>query len=106
MIIGMVRATAGFECLYDEGEPRGLEREISKLLQDGEWRTADEIRKHLGVRKDTVTAALKADQQLFRSEPGDRHGRSPNARLWQLADETGPAAVVELFTQRTREEQT
>ena len=106
MILGMVRATAGFEHLRDDGDPRGLEQEITGLREDRVWRTTEEIRKQLGVRKETVTAALKDNQHLFRSEPGDRPGRSPNARLWQLADETGPAAVVELFTQRTREEQT
>ena len=104
MILGMVRATAGFERLHDEGDPRQLEGEIAGLLEDGTWRTADEIRKQLGVRKETVTATLKDNQHLFRHGPGNRHGRHPKATVWQLA-EAGRAEVIELFANQPGKEQ-
>ena len=105
MILGLIRNTAGFEHLHDEDDPRQLEREIARLLEDGQWRTTEEIREQLGARKETVTATLKGNPHLFRHEPGSRHGRHPNATLWQLAD-TGTAAVAELFPQQPEKEQT
>ena len=104
MILGLVRNTAGFEHLHDEGDPRQLEAEIAGLLKDGTWRTTEEIRTQLGVRKETAAAALKANPHLFRSEPGNRHGRHANATLWQLSD-TGTAAVAELFPNQSGNEQ-
>ena len=103
MILGLVRDTAGFERLHDEGDPRQLEREITGLLEDRVWRTTEEIRKQLGARKQTVADTLKANQHLFRSEPGNQHGRQANATLWQLAD-TAMAEVVELFPPKPAEQ--
>ena len=103
MILRLVRDTAGFERLHDEDDPRQLEREITGLLQDGDWRTVKEIRSGIGVREDKIRAALKANPGLFRSEPGGLHGRQHNAALWQLADGSTAAAVIDLAGKRAQQ---
>ena len=82
---------------------RRLESEIAGLLEDGEWRTSAEIGQSVGMRKQDATDALKASPHLFRCEPGGLHRRKHNARLWQLAVDTGAATT--LAAQRPGKEQ-
>ncbi|MDQ5821690.1 MAG: AAA family ATPase, partial [Actinomycetota bacterium] len=88
MVVGLVRETASFELLGDEGDPRLLEEELIALLGDGTWRTAVEIATKseggIGAARSRVDACLTGSPHLFRSEPGKQHDRSPRATVWQL----------------------
>lgn len=93
MLLGKVRATASFEYLGDEGDPRVLEPSIVELLRDGVWRTAPEISRKdsgVGARRDAVKQCLESNAHLFRSVSGDVVGRSAKAVCWQLVDAATP----------------
>jgi AAA domain len=69
-----------------EGE-RDLLAEIRALLADGKWRIVEEIRKELGVGKDTVADLLGEHPDEFRMVTGDEARaleRSKTARLYQV----------------------
>jgi hypothetical protein len=93
MIVGLVRETAAFERLGEEGDPRLLEEEIAELLGDGKPRTRDEIstksKGGIGARKEAVEACLTGNAHLFRSVPGNEVGRSARATVWLLARGSG-----------------
>jgi nucleoside-triphosphatase THEP1 len=93
LVVGLIRETASFKLLGEEGGLRPLAQEIAELLADGEWRTRDEIaRKSKGgirARAEDVEACLAGNAHLFRSGPGDEHGRSSRATLWQLVPAPG-----------------
>jgi hypothetical protein len=93
MIVRLVRETAAFERLGEEGDPRLLEEEIAELLGDGKPRTRDEIstksKGGIGARKEAVEACLTGNAHLFRSVPGNEVGRSARATVWLLAPGVG-----------------
>jgi hypothetical protein len=67
---------------------RDLLAEIKDLLADGTWRIVEEIRKELGVGKDTITDLLKkhaADFRMLTGEDARALGRSKAAQLYQVA---------------------
>jgi hypothetical protein len=69
---------------------RDLLAEIKSLFADGKWRIVEEIRKELGVGKDTVSDLLQEHAEDFRMCTGEDAralGRSKAALLYQVADE-------------------
>jgi hypothetical protein len=67
---------------------RDLLTEIKALLADGRWRITEEIRKELGVGKDTISDLLKEHTNDFRMITGEDARaikRSPTAQLYQVA---------------------
>jgi hypothetical protein len=67
---------------------RDLLTEVKALLADGKWRIVEEIRKELGVGKDTVSDLFKEHPDDFRMVTGEdarNLGRSKAAQLYQVA---------------------
>lgn len=92
LILGKLRASAGFEKLSVEGEKPAVDEAVKALLADGVWRTAPEIASAkqggIGRKRVDVEAALQGNPHLFRWESGAEHGKSARAVVWQLASES------------------
>lgn len=88
IVIGMLRETAGFERLGDEGDPRLLEPELVELLKDMKWRTLTEVATEkaggIGARRQDVEACLRQNGHLFAEGAGEEHGRKKGSRVWSL----------------------
>lgn len=97
IILGKVYNTHTFEILRHEGdEETPLEHRITKLLDDGTWRTAPEIahkESGIGVRRETVQKTLESRSDLFRFESGADHGKSARAAVWQLVPTSGTSTT-------------
>jgi hypothetical protein len=76
MIVGLVRETAAFERLGEEGDPRLLEEEIAELLGDGKpapaTRSPPSRKAGSAHGKRPSKPASPANAHLFRSVPGTR----------------------------------
>jgi hypothetical protein len=92
LILGKITATQGFESQGEEDSSEHIERQIRDLLEDGKWRTVDEIRKTIQRRTESVKDCLETNEQMFRQTHGELVERKKGITVWSLLDRSAVVA--------------